>query len=139
MTTSRAFASPPSRTLPGGSALLRAALKLDALVSGVNGAAYLAAAGPLEDLLGVPASALRGGGAFLVLYGAAVWLVARRRPAPAPGAVIAANAVWVLASLVVAATAVWSPTTVGTVWTVLQAGSVGAFAVAQAVGLRGSR
>ena len=32
--------------------LLRTALKLDAVVTGANGAAYLGAAAPLSDLLG---------------------------------------------------------------------------------------
>ena len=33
--------------------MLRTALKLDALVTGVNGAAYLLFAGPLGELLGL--------------------------------------------------------------------------------------
>ena len=39
---------------------LRTALKLDAVVTGANGAAYLVAAGPLEDLLGLSPALLRG-------------------------------------------------------------------------------
>src|SRR5690625_1760606 len=44
---------------------LRFALTLDAVVTGANGAAYLVAAGALDDLLGVPTGLLRGIGAFL--------------------------------------------------------------------------
>ena len=57
---------------------LRTALKLDAVVTGANGAAYLVAAGPLEDLLGLSPALLRGIGAFLLLFSAAVWTVAAR-------------------------------------------------------------
>ncbi len=135
-------ASAGSTALPARPALLRAALTLDALVTGANGLLYLVAAGPLEDLLGVPAAALRGVGAFLVVFGAAVWVVSRRRPVPAVGAVrvvVAANALWVLDSLALAVLGVWSPTTVGTVWILLQAATVAGFALAQVAGLRPAR
>lgn len=114
-------------------ALLRLVLKLDAVVTGANGAAYLAAAGPLEDLLGVEAAALRGIGTSLVLFAAAVWLASTRAEPPrvAVLAIIAVNVVWVVGSLVFAALGVSSPSTVGTVWIVLQAIVVGAFAAMQ--------
>lgn len=67
--------------------LLRLALKLDAAVTGVNGVAYLAAAEPLEDLLGLPPDLLRPLGAFLVLFAAAVWFAATR-PAISGAAVL---------------------------------------------------
>lgn len=132
MTTSARTAPPPS--------LLRAALLLDAAVTGANGALYLAAAPALADLLGVPAGTLRWLGAVLLGFAAAVLLVGRRmRPAPpAVRAVVAVNAAWVAASLVAAATGWQSPTTTGTVWTVLQAGVVAAFAGLQLLGLRSS-
>ena len=63
-------------------ALLRLVLKLDAAVTGANGLAYLAAAGPLEDLLGVEAAALRGIGTVLVLFAAAVWFASTRAEPP---------------------------------------------------------
>jgi hypothetical protein len=130
----------PQRTLaiPRGPGLLRWALKLDALVTGANAVAYLAAAGPLADLLGVPAPALRGVGAFLAVFAIAVWLVAAR-PAPNPAAVsaiVAANVAWAVGSVVAVALDAWSPDTVGAVWMVLQAGVVALFAALQAVGLR---
>jgi hypothetical protein len=117
-----------------GAALLRLALKLDALVSGLNGAAYLAAAPPLGDLLGLPPALLRGVGAFLLVYGSAVWLVAVRLRPAAVWAVVALNALWVAGSLAVAARG-WGSST-GTVWIVLQAIVVGGFAVLQLIGLR---
>jgi hypothetical protein len=115
-------------------AFLRLVLKLDAVVTGANGVAYLAAAGPLEDLLGVDAAVQRPIGAFLILFATGVWLVATR-PAISRNAVLAiagANAVWAIASLAFAIAGASSPTTVGTVWIVLQALVVGGFATLQA-------
>jgi hypothetical protein len=117
---------------------LRLILKLDAVVTGVNGIAYLALAGPLEDLLGVAPELMRPIGAFLVLFAAAVWFVASRPVVPrmAVADIAAVNAVWALGSVAFAATAASSPTTVGTVWIVLQALVVGGFAALQALAMR---
>ena len=49
----------------------------DGAVTGVNGVAYLAAAGPLEDLLGLPAAWLRGAGAVLLAFAAGIGIVER--------------------------------------------------------------
>jgi hypothetical protein len=120
------------------SALLRLVLKLDAVVTGTSGLAYLAAAGPLEDVLGVEPAVQQPIGAFLLLFAAGVWLVATR-PVLSRGAVLAiaaANALWVIGSLVFAAADLSSPTTVGTVWIVLQALVVGGFAALQGAGYR---
>ena len=132
MTTSTA--SPLTR--PEG--LLRLALRLDAAVSALNGVAYVVVAAPLGDLLGLSAGLLRGLGVFLLLYAAAVWWVGAR-PAvdtSAVRAVIAANLLWTAGSIGVAVTGLGSPTTVGTVWIVLQAVAVAGFAALQAAGLR---
>ena len=117
---------------------LRLALKLDAVVTGANGAAYLAAAGPLGDLLGLSPALLRGTGAFLLGFAAAVWLTGTQRSVPraAAAAIVAANAAWALDS-VVAAVAGWgTPTGAGTAWIVLQALVVAGFAALQLSGLR---
>ncbi len=58
---------------------LRSALQLDAGVSGANGAAYLLAAGPLGDLLGLSAPLLRVLGLVLIAFSALVWLTATHR------------------------------------------------------------
>ena len=112
--------------------LLALALRLDAVVTGANGAAYLVLAGPLGDLLGLSESLLRGVGAFLVVFAAAVWLA---RPAHVP-AIVAANAGWAAASLTVAVAGWGTPTTAGTVWIVLQALVVAGFAELQLTALR---
>jgi hypothetical protein len=124
------------RAASGG--LLRVALKLDALVTGANGAAYLIGAGALDSALGISAGTLRIIGAFLVLYGAAVWFVATRERISRAAAwtVVEANIAWAIASVVVVATDGFSPTTGGSVWIVLQALTVAGFAALQAFGLR---
>lgn len=118
--------------------LLRLALTLDAAVTGANGLAYLVAAGPLGDLFGLDSGLLRGVGAFLVAFAVLV-AAAARSATPAPAlvvSIIVANACWSAMS-VVAALAGWgSPDTVGTVWIVMQAVVVGAFAELQTTGLR---
>ena len=118
--------------------LLRFALKLDALVTGANGAAYLALASVLDSPLGIPASTLRVVGAFLLVFAASVWFVSMRPETrmPAVAVIIGANVLWVIDSLLVAATDWSSPTTLGTVWIVLQAMVVAGFAALQAVAAR---
>lgn len=115
---------------------LRIALALDAVVTGVNGLVYLAAAGPVGDLLGPDATLLREIGAFLLVYGAAVGFLSTRVRPGAVKAVIALNAVWAVASVAAVATGVLGFTTLGAVWAIAQALVVGAFAEAQIMGLR---
>jgi hypothetical protein len=114
------------------------ALKLDAVVTGANGAAYLVAADPIGDLLGLSPSLLRGIGAFLLAFAAVVWMAATRRAADALAVtgIAAANVVWALGSAAAAVAGWGTPTTEGTVWMVLQALVVAGFAELQLVGLR---
>ncbi|WP_210572215.1 hypothetical protein [Streptomyces sp. GESEQ-4] len=118
-------------------AMLRRFLALDAVVTGANGLAYLAASGPLGSFLGVDATLLLGLGVLLAVYGAAVgFLATRAHPAALPvRAVIEVNLAW--AALSLAALGLWlSPTTAGAVWTVLQAISVAGFGLVQYMALR---
>jgi hypothetical protein len=114
---------------------LRTALKLDAIVTGANGAAYLVAAGPLEDLLGLHPALLRSTGAFLLLFSAVVWAVASRREiSPSASlAVIAINVLWAADSIVFLVTGLSDQTTVGAIWIVMQALVVAGFAALQTV------
>jgi hypothetical protein len=118
--------------------MLRTALRLDAAVTGANAVAYLALAGPLADLFGVPATALRAIGAFLAVFALAVWMTAR--PAvisrAAAGAIAVANLAWAAGSVVALLLDAWSPETVGAVWIALQAAVVALFADLQLLGLR---
>ena len=117
-----------------GDALTRVALKLDAVVTGANGAAYLVAASLLDGPLGLPESFLRATGAFLIVFAACVWFTATRRNLNrnAVGAVVALNALWVVDSIALVAFAWYDLTTGGAIWVVLQAIVVAAFAALQA-------
>jgi hypothetical protein len=118
--------------------LLPLALRLDAVVTGANGLAYLAAAPLLTGLLGVPPGVLRGLGAFLVVFAAGVALVAARRPDPtvAVAVVVGANLLWAAGSVAAVAADRFDLTALGAVWVLLQAAVVAGFAVLQATGLR---
>ena len=114
---------------------LRTALKLDALVTAANGAAYLVAAGPLEDLLGLSPALLRGVGAFLLLFSAVVWIVGSRPQVSSSAAlaVIAVNVLWAADSIAFLAAGLSDPTTFGAIWIVMQALVVAGFAGLQAM------
>jgi hypothetical protein len=124
-----------------GDALTRVALKLDAVVTGANGAAYLAAAGVLDGPLGLPQSFLRATGAFLIVFAACVWFTATR-PAVnrnAVYAVVVLNALWIVDSIALIALGWYDPTTAGSIWVALQALVVAGFAALQLVALRRAR
>src|SRR5688500_18955816 len=110
MTDTTAISPARPATLPR-EGLVRLALKIDAVVTGANGAAYLAAAEVLDSPLGLPAGMLRAVGAFLLVFALAVWAIGSRpvlRPALVT-AVIAANVVWVVESLALVAFDWFSP------------------------------
>jgi hypothetical protein len=109
--------------------MLRRFLALDAVVTGTNAVAYLAVSGPLGRLLGVRPGLLLVLGAFLAVYAAAVGLTASRAHPPTLGVriVVEANLAWAVLSFL--ALALWlTPSTAGTVWTILQALTVAGFA-----------
>ncbi|MFD9968981.1 hypothetical protein [Streptomyces sp. NPDC059017] len=116
---------------------LRRFLALDAAVTGLNGAAYLAAPGPIGRLLGIDGSLLAALGALLVAVAAGIGLLASRRepPVAAVKLVVDVNAAWALLSL--AAVVLWlEPTAAGAVWTPAQALTVACFAGLQWAALR---
>ncbi|WP_369217953.1 hypothetical protein [Streptomyces flavofungini] len=117
---------------------LRLFLGLDAVVTAANGLIYLAAAGPVGDLLDMDTTLLRGIGVFLTVYGLLVGLLARQDvpSAAATKVVIEANLLWAVASIATAIFGWFDPNTIGTVWIPMQALVVGAFAVLQISGLR---
>lgn len=119
---------------------LRNALRLDAVVTGANGAVYLVAAGPVGDLMSLSPTLLRVAGAFLLAFTACVWLTGSRREIhrPAVVAIIAVNGVWAAGSLVAAVAGWGAPDALGTAWIVAQAVMVGGFAELQLAGLRRS-
>ena len=83
------------------SSFLRRSLILDTVASGATGALMLVGAGLLESWLGLPAALMRAAGLVLVPYVAFVGYLATRdtlTPA-AVWTVIAANALWAVASV----------------------------------------
>jgi hypothetical protein len=119
-----------------GGRLLRVALRVDALASGVLGLAGLVAAPAIAELTGAPAPVLRGVGGFLVLFAIALLVLAARVAPPVAGsrAVVVVNVCWVLGSIAVALLA---PLTVlGTVLVLVQALGVALFADLQWLGIR---
>jgi hypothetical protein len=134
---SHAIATPRHAT--GG--LLRFALTLDGVATGANGVLYLAGAPLLDGWLGLPTEMLVAVGAFLIVYAALVLRLATRPEMPrvAVVAVIAANALWAVDSLIALALDWFTPTTVGQVLIAVQAVLVAGLAALQYVGLRQSR
>lgn len=116
--------------------LLRFALVADALASGVMGVALAAAAGPLAGWLGLPEALLRLAGLALLPWSAVVARVATRASLRrgAVKAIIAVNAVWVAASLLVLA--LTGPTGLGVAFVLAQALAVAGLAAAQWIALR---
>jgi hypothetical protein len=118
--------------------LLRVALKLDAGITAANGVAYLAAFALLDSFLGVPAALLIGVGAFLLVYAT---FVGRLATAARPNrvaviAVIAANALWALDSVLLLAVDGFTPTLAGQIVVAVQAAGVAGLAALQYAGLR---
>lgn len=122
----------------GSDSFARMTLKLDAVATGLNGLAYLALATVLDSFFGVTTAVQYPVGAFLLLYALGVLAIGTRKEINRTGltAVIVANVLWVVLSLVVLISGVLSPTGVGAVWIVLQSLSVGGFAALQYVGLK---
>jgi len=122
-------------------ALLRASLKLDAIATGLVGAAALAGGPLVADLLGLPATLLVAVGAFLVPYAALVWVAGASRALVRRGAraAIWVNLLWVVLSVAALALGWLAPTVLGTAVVLLQAAAVAVFAALQIVALNKAR
>jgi hypothetical protein len=118
--------------------LLRLALRLDAIVTGVNGLAYLALAKPLNSLFDLPVGLSVSIGAFLLVFAGAVWLIARPATINRTAAqfVVEANILWAMLSVIAVGVGWLSVNGLGTAWAVMQALVVAGFAGLQYVGLR---
>jgi uncharacterized membrane protein len=121
-------------TSVANSTFLRRVLLVDAAASGSMGVIFLLAPGPLESLLGLPATLLRGVGLFLIPFAAfLVWLAARASERHGVVRLIAAgNMIWVLASILLLVSGRVDPTPFGTVFVVVQAAVVTVFAYLEA-------
>jgi hypothetical protein len=117
---------------------LRLALVADAVASGATAALLVAGAGPLERLLGLPVGLMREAGLVLIPYVLLVAFVASRPTAAvtAVNAIIALNAAWTAASVLLFAGGWVSPTLLGVAFVLGQAVAVGAFGLIQYLCLR---
>jgi hypothetical protein len=117
---------------------LHRALFADAAVSGAAGLLMAAGAGPLQELLHVPAQLLFVAGMILIPYALGLVLLTRRTPLSAPlvWAVIATNVAWALGSVLILLTGHVQPNALGYGIILVQAIAVAAFAEIQYVGLR---
>ena len=118
--------------------LLRLVLKLDAVASGALGALSLAVGPALDDLLGTPLTLLVPVGTFLVVWAAALWIVASRSriSRTAVWAVIGLNLLYAADAIVVAVTGWFPLSALGTAFVLAQAAAVALFAAAQLYALR---
>ncbi|WP_228001092.1 hypothetical protein [Nocardia australiensis] len=130
-----------SALLAPGQRLLRTSLRLDAVVTGVNGLAYLALSGPLESLLGLDTEIGIPIGIFLTVYGIAVALVSMPKTidTKVAGVIATSNVAWVVVSLAALLGGGLDLNVVGSIWTVAQAAAVGGFAALQYLGIRRAR
>ncbi|WP_433625632.1 hypothetical protein [Nocardia sp. CA-120079] len=130
-----------SALLAPGQHLLRTSLRLDSVVTTVNGLAYLVLSGPLESLLGLESKIGIPIGIFLTLYGIGVALVGMTKTinTKAAAVVAAGNAAWVVVSLAALVEGALELNLVGSIWTVMQAATVGGFAALQYLGIRKAR
>ncbi len=124
----------------GLSPFLRRALLADALISGATGLLMLIGANVLASLLGLPEALLRYAGLVLLPYGALVAYVATREQLRrwAVWAVIVANAIWAVDSIILLLSGWLTPNALGYAFIIFQALVVAAFAEIQYIGLRRS-
>jgi hypothetical protein len=120
------------------SPFLRKALLLDAAASAATGLLLIAAAGLLDGLLGLPVALMREAGLILVPFVAFVAWVGTRQEVlrGAVWAIIAANALWVIASLGLLVSGWVAPTALGYVFVIAQAAVVALFGELQYAGIR---
>lgn len=117
---------------------LRNVLWADAASCLVCGALQVAWPGRLAPLLGLPAAVLLGTGAFLLVYGAFVGLLATREPVPRPVVwlLVAGNLGWALGCLALVAAGALPLTGLGQAYVLMQALTVAVLAELQWFGLR---
>ena len=132
------FATATTTSTDHSSTFLRCALLLDAAASGATALLVIVAAGLLDGLLGLPAALLRGAGLVLVPYVAFVIYAGTREaiPRPAVWTIIAANALWAFASVLLLLSGLVAPTLLGYAFVIGQAAVVALLGELQYVGLR---
>lgn len=124
-------------TATGSDSLLRLALRIDAVFSGLCGLALIVAAGPLSELTGLPTAAEYAIGATFLVYATAIFLASRRERVRTAGIVFAvANVLFTVTTVAVVLGRPLELTTAGVV-AVLAAGvATLVFADLQYLGVR---
>jgi hypothetical protein len=103
-----------SSTTGARDGLLRFAMRLDAVFVGIVGIPFVAAAGWLSSLSGVPVAVEYALGVFFLVYGVVVyWLAGRDRVRPGAIATITANALFTVGFVAAEAAGIWPLTTWG--------------------------
>jgi hypothetical protein len=101
-------------TTHAGDGLLRFAMRLDAVLVGITGILFVAAAGRLSSLTGVPVAVEYGLGISFLLYGVVVYrLAGLQRVRPGAIGTITANALFTVGFVGLAEAGVWPLTTWG--------------------------
>jgi hypothetical protein len=120
---------------------LRNVLLLDAASGIAGGLLFVLAAGPLAQLLEMPAEFLRGAGAVLLPFAAFVLWVATRQviPGKAVWIVVGLNALWVIESIALLIGNWVAPNAFGTAVVLVQAVAIAVIAELEIVGLRSRR
>lgn len=118
--------------------LLRLVLKLDAVASGALGALSVAASLVMDDLLSTLLALLVLVGAFLVIWAAALWVLASRPQISrtALWSVIGLNLLYAAGAIVVAMVGWFPLSALGTAFVLTQAAAVALVAAAQFYALR---
>jgi hypothetical protein len=124
--------------MPRSNQFLRYALLADAVASGVTGLLMIMGANLLTGFFGLPVGLMREAGLLLIPYVALVAFVGTREviSRPAVQSIIALNAVWAAASVLLLVTDFVAPTGLGTAFVLAQAAAVAVFAELQFIGLR---
>ena len=120
------------------SSFLRGVLFADAATSAAAALLLTAGADSLEHALGIPVALLRYSGVSFIPFAAFVTYVATREAVSRAvvWAVVAANALWAVDSIVMVLAGLVAPTRLGVAFVIAQALVVAAFAEAEYVGLR---
>lgn len=116
----------------------RHAVLADAAASGALAALFIAAAGPVATLTGLPAGFVFWIGVALLPWTVALALIGRAEPpaASAVETVVAVNALWVVASIAVIVLGVFDLNALGIAFVIAQALAVAVLAEFQFMGLR---
>lgn len=117
--------------------LLRYAMRLDAVLVGVTGIPFVAAAGWLSSLTGVPVSVEYALGIFFLAYGAVVyWLAGLEHVRPGAIATITMNALFTIGFVAAEVSGIWPLTGWGVALLLGGAAYTAVIGTVQFIGLR---